>query len=83
MAKFKKKVDELVDATRWFKPGDHPAVTHKMLAEGGRGEYGYIPAGNHLVMPGDWIVTDARGYNFPLNDGEFNRRYAPAEGEQA
>lgn len=65
-----------VDAVRWLKDGDHPAVVlaqkascNGALIAPGPAVLGYdlcVPAirepdGWHEVSPGDWIVTAAEG----------------------
>jgi hypothetical protein len=66
---------EVLTASQWKKPGDHPAVTHKMLAEGGRAEYGTMGAGGVIVCPGDWIVTNEQGRHRVMTNEKFHASY--------
>jgi hypothetical protein len=73
----------VAEATRWFKPGDHPACTHEMKAEGSEIRYGVVMgAGNvpqHIVMRGDWIVETHPGRYRILRDDVFQAEYEPVE----
>lgn len=73
--KFRKK-PVVIDATQWFKHGDHPAVTP--LA----GEFGWIKTleGGHEVTPGDWIITGIKGEHYPCKPDIFAMTYEPADG---
>lgn len=71
MAKYKKK-PVVIEATQWFKVGDHPVV----VPSGGMGDrtceacghpsnaHGWCPTleGNHIVCVGDWIITGDEHY---------------------
>jgi len=64
--KFRKK-PVVIEATQWFKVGDHPEVTvffpHDPEGKG----LGWIKTleGGHIVTPGDWIITGVKGEHYP------------------
>jgi hypothetical protein len=72
----------LVEATRWHKPGDHPAVgPHPDKPDWGRIE---TKEGPLEVEPGTWIAgPGAAGEHWPINDAVFRATYEPAEGDGA
>ncbi len=79
--KFRKK-PVVIEATQWFKNGDHPAV--KLWNRGGH----VYPNGTALietlegdlhVTPGDWIITGAKGENYPCKPDIFAATYDAAE----
>lgn len=70
---------EVLTASQWHKPGDHPAVTHKMLAEGGRAEYGVIGPTGAIVCPGDWIITNEQGRHTVATNAKFHATYEEVE----
>lgn len=76
MAKFKKK-PVVIEATQWFKMGDHPAVETHDRKEG----FGkvYTLEGEHTVTPGDWIITGVKGEHYPCKPDIFEMTYEPAE----
>ena len=53
MAQYRKK-PVVIEATQWFKIGDHPKVTLHSQKDG----TGWIKTleGGHIVTPGDWII---------------------------
>ena len=74
--KFRKK-PVVIEATQWFKQGDHPEVSPL---------YGFIGTGwirtlegGHEVSPGDWIITGVKGEFYPCKDEIFKMTYEPAE----
>lgn len=72
--KFRKK-PVVIEATQWFKMGDHYAVT--MLVED-------VPIvktleGNMYVTPGDWIITGVKGEHYPCKPDIFEATYEPVE----
>jgi hypothetical protein len=89
VAKFRTK-PVVVDATQWFKHGDHPAVHRTAYGEipGHRPaivvppdhKYGYVdtPMGRECVGSGDWIVTRQNGDIECLSEGKFEELYEPA-----
>jgi len=90
--KYRKK-PVVIEATQWFKQGDHSAVRgtsyteiHKLLGTSGcsREEpywtwmaMGVIdtPEGQHVVIPGDWIITGVNGENYPCKHDIFQMTY--------
>ena len=88
--KFRKK-PVVIEATQWFKHGDHPAVnlqyTHGPDDEHWRPT---VPTGNgwintleggHIVTPGDWIITGVKGEHYPCKPDIFEATYEPVEGQ--
>lgn len=78
--KFRKK-PAVVEATQWFKDGDHPAVIRK-TDPSRYGDEGvpWVPTleGGHVVTPGDWIITGVRGEHYPCKPDIFAIIYEPA-----
>jgi len=68
--KYRKK-PVVIEATQWFKMGDHPAVT----------DIGFIatPEGNMHVTPGDYIITGVKGKFYPCKEEIFKMTYEPVE----
>lgn len=80
--KFRKLPVE-IEATQWFKDGDHQAVRPCDLQIGyleGIGPYGWLPTleGGHIVTPGDWIITGVKGEMYPCKPDIFALTYEPA-----
>jgi hypothetical protein len=75
--KFRKK-PVVIEATQWFKMGDHPAVLQSL---GDDGWYPYIDTleGPHLVTPGDWIITGVKGEHYPVKSDIFQATYELVE----
>lgn len=73
--KFRKK-PVVIEATQWFKMGDHPAV-RKPPAHWDTGEYGWVDTleGGHVVTPGDWIITGVKGEHYPCKPNIFEMTY--------
>lgn len=90
MAKFIKKPIP-IEATQWFKHGDHPNVqvrsnvpehfNHKCEKCGHyTDEHGDIKTlegkgGAQEVCPGDWIITGIQGENYPCKPAIFAATY--------
>ena len=74
--KFKKK-PVVIEATQWFKMGDHPAV---LESHGNDRSYPYIDTleGPMLVQPGDWIITGVKGEHYPCKPDIFAHTYEAA-----
>ena len=85
-----------VDAVQWFKHGDHEAVEMYPASMSGNCwgcdlplcSHGFIPdgediMGGYAVCPGDWIVTEANGDEFPCTQARFAATYVPVDGEGA
>jgi hypothetical protein len=76
--KFRKKPVE-IEATQWFKMGDHPAVMlhrNQVLVEN-LAPYGWVETleGGHIVTPGDWIITGVKGEHYPCKPDIFEMTY--------
>ena len=69
--KFRKK-PVVIEATQWFKDGDHPAVTHSIHR--GWGKVATLE-GDMTVMPGDWIITGVKGEVYPCKPDIFEMTY--------
>ena len=75
--KFVKK-PVVIEATQWFKFGDHHAVKKRMLGNVlDDSENGWIETleGGHIVAPGDWIITGVMGEHYPCKDEIFKMTY--------
>jgi hypothetical protein len=66
-----------VEAVRWFRHGDHPAVTPDPSDE----SIGYVdtPEGRLKVESGDWIITGIAGENYPCKADIFGQLYRPMD----
>jgi hypothetical protein len=75
--KFRKK-PVVIEATQWFKDGDHPEVREDNETRPG---FGWIDTleGGHIVTPGDWIITGVKGEHYPCKPEIFAATYEPAE----
>ena len=72
--KFRKK-PVVIEATQWFKMGDHPEV---LKAPDGYGTI-YTLEGAHTVTPGDWIITGVKGEHYPCKPDIFEMAYEPVD----
>jgi hypothetical protein len=74
--KFRKK-PVVIEATQWFKHGDHFAVDESLS----NNQFGWIDTleGGHIVTPGDWIVTGVKGEHYPCKPDIFEMTYEVAE----
>jgi hypothetical protein len=79
MAKYRKKPVE-IEATQWFKMGDHPAV-RKPSINWDDSESGWVDTleGGHIVTPGDWIITGVKGEHYPCKPDIFEMTYEAVE----
>lgn len=68
--KFRKK-PVVIEATQWFKHGDHPAVGYNGQ------EKGVIQTleGPMTVCLGDWIITGVKGEHYPCKPDIFEQTY--------
>ena len=73
--KFRKK-PVVIEATQWFKNGDHPAVFIGCLS--GRPKIDTLE-GPMFVTPGDWIITGIKGERYPCKPDIFAATYEPVE----
>jgi hypothetical protein len=81
--KFRKK-PVVIEATQWWKMGDHPAVveTPEWVVGGGHPR-GWVETleGGHIVTPGDWIITGVQGEHYPCKPDIFEMTYEVNEME--
>ena len=72
MSKFRKK-PVVIEATQWFKHGDHPAVQVVDYPS----DRGWIDTleGGHTVKAGDWIITGVKGEHYPCKPDIFEATY--------
>lgn len=86
-----------IEATQWFKHGDHPEVgpisvcdyhdrTKDFFLECCRklnSTHGKITTveGPMRVCPGDWIITGTEGEHYPCKPVVFAKKYRPVSGE--
>lgn len=80
--KYRKK-PVTIEATQWFKPGDHPKVV-EIPAErfpAWMPTHGWIETlkGGHIVAPGDWIITGVAGEHYPCKPDIFAQTYEAAD----
>jgi hypothetical protein len=77
--KFRKK-PVIIEATQWFKNGDHPAVQISRFAQVS-GRVGVIDTlgGEMTVTPGDWIITGVKGEHYPCKPDIFEATYDKVE----
>ena len=83
-----------ITASQWFKNGDHPAVRDISDSDdlfftgmGGAtlverekfGVIGTLESPNHLVTPGDWIITGVQGEHYPVKNSIFLATYEKIE----
>ena len=73
--KFRKK-PVVIEATQWFKMGDHPAVFAGKITGAPQIE---TLEGAHLVSPGDWIITGVKGEHYPCKPDIFEMTYERVE----
>lgn len=80
MTKYRKTA--LIEATQWFKDGDHPAV---MMASDVSGSTAANPLpfldtleGGNIVQVGDWIATGVKGEHWCIKPDVFAATYEPA-----
>ena len=81
--KYRKK-PVVIEATQWFKDGDHWAVA-KYQGNGQQLEgCGWVKTleGGHIVRPGDYIITGVKGEHYPCKPDIFEMTYELVE-EQA
>jgi hypothetical protein len=77
MSQYRKK-PVVIEATQWFKHGDHSAV---VVPSGviNQSEFGLVRTleGWHVVTPGDWIITGIKGEHYPCKQDIFAATYEP------
>jgi hypothetical protein len=69
----------IIEATQWFEPGDHPAVTR--FRNDVSKAIGWVETleGGHIVNRGDWIITGAQGEHYPCKPDIFEMTYEEVE----
>lgn len=74
--KYRKK-PVVIEATQWFKDGDHHAVSPVMSHYPAMDGYGWITTleGGYIVTPGDWIITGIKGEHYPCKPDIFAATY--------
>jgi len=74
--KYKKK-PIVIEATQWFKHGDHPMVEPISLDS----KSGWIATleGGHIVSPGDYIIKGIKGEHYPCKPDIFEATYEKVE----
>ena len=77
--KFRKK-PVVIEATQWFKHGDHPKVL-PMPRGYESPTKGRIPTmeGPMEVTAGDWIITGVKGEHYPCKPDIFDMTYERVE----
>ncbi len=75
-----RKKPVIIEATQWFKTGDHPAVVEATLS-GMNVHLIETLEGDHLVSPGDWIITGVKGEHYPCKPDIFEMTYEAVEKE--
>ena len=77
--KYRKK-HIIIEATQWFKHGDHPKV--EVYLDGpGDIVIGSILTleGGYIVTPGDFIITGIKGEHYPCKPDIFEATYEKVE----
>lgn len=83
--KYRKK-PVVIEATQWFKMGDHPMVRppnadwcrRNGFPEEALGEIQTLE-GMMFVTPGDYIITGVKGEHYPCKPDIFELTYEPVE----
>ena len=80
MPLFRKK-PVVIEASQWFKNGDHPSVDVFFAHDPEQKGFGWVKTleGGHIVCPGDWIITGVAGERYPCKPAVFAATYEPAE----
>ena len=78
--KYRKK-PVVIEATQWFKDGDHWAVMGYESCDPTTKGFGWIQTleGGHIVMPGDFIITGVKGEHYPCKPDIFEMTYEVAQ----
>jgi hypothetical protein len=71
-----RKKPVVIEATQWFKDGDHPKVN--WISWKGFGRIDTLE-GEMQVTPGDWIITGVKGEFYPCKDEIFKLTYEAVE----
>jgi len=78
--KFRKK-PIVIEATQWFKDGDHDRVKKFFNHDPENHGWGWIETleGGHIVNPGDWIITGVKDEHYPCKPEIFEMTYEKVE----
>ena len=89
--KYRKK-PVIIEATQWFKNGDHPNVKyfrHQTVNGGSKcdqcghiiDDHGWVETseGGHIVCVGDYIITGVKGEYYPCKPDIFELTYEPVD----
>ena len=79
--KYRKK-PVVIEATQWFKMGDHPAVKTTTISNMESVDtlvYIETLEGNMGVTEGDWIITGVKGEHYPCKPDIFEMTYEVAK----
>jgi hypothetical protein len=71
--KYRKK-PVVIEATQWFKMGDHPAVIQDPVTVDHHCGIETLE-GWHRVTPGDFIITGVKGEHYPCKPDIFALTY--------
>lgn len=80
-AKKYRKKPVVIEATQWFKDGDHYAVSNYETCDPTMKGHGWVNTleGGHIVTPGDYIITGVKGEHYPCKPDIFELTYEVAE----
>lgn len=73
------KLPVVIEATQWFKMGDHPVVVQALS-----GDFAGVHTleGFMRVTPSDWIITGVKGEHYPCKDEIFKLTYRPYDEDE-
>ncbi len=64
----------LIEAVRWFPPGDERHQPHQAVERGPREDHPWglmTASGFACIQPGDWIIRSTTGEHYPCNPDVF------------
>ena len=76
--KYRKK-PVIIEATQWFKHGDHPQVMRHERPENSKIGWIWTLEGVNVVTPGDYIITGIKGEHYPCKPDIFEATYEKVE----
>lgn len=78
--RFRKK-PVVIEATQWWKAGDHPGVEIVECSADFEYQLGRIKTleGWMTVRQGDWVITGVKGEHYPCKSDIFAATYEPVE----
>jgi hypothetical protein len=74
--KYRKK-PVVIEATQWFKHGDHPMV--ETISPDSLNGWIQTLEGGHIVSPGDYIIKGIKGEHYPCKPDIFEATYEKVE----